>query len=149
MLNQQGAGSFLNIGKSRAKVYVMRDTGVNFANVAGVDEAKQELMEMVDFLKHPEDSGCLGARAPKGGLLVSPPGTDKTLLAKAVEGEAGVPFLWMSCSEFVETFLGCRHSASARLVRASTPNGPDQNLHRRTRCAGPSSWGLCGLWRAR
>lgn len=106
MMNQQGAGSFLNIGKSRAKVYVMRDTGVNFADVAGVDEAKQELMEVVDFLKHPQDYGRLGAHTPKGVLLVGPPGTGKTLLAKAVAGEAGVPFFSMSGSEFVELFVG-------------------------------------------
>ena len=106
MLGQQGAGSFLNIGKSRAKVYVMRDTGVNFADVAGVDEAKQELMEVVDFLKHPQDYGRLGAHTPKGVLLVGPPGTGKTLLAKAVAGEAGVPFFSMSGSEFVELFVG-------------------------------------------
>jgi cell division protease FtsH len=106
MMGQPGAGSFLNIGKSRAKVYVMHDTGVNFADVAGVDEAKQELMEVVDFLKHPEDYGRLGAHTPKGVLLVGPPGTGKTLLAKAVAGEAGVPFFSMSGSEFVELFVG-------------------------------------------
>lgn len=91
VVNPQGAGSFLNIGKSRAKVYVMRHTGVTFADVAGVDEAKQELMEVVDFLKHPADYARLGAHTPKGVLLVGPPGTGKTLLAKAVAGEAGVP----------------------------------------------------------
>lgn len=106
VFNQQGAGSFLNIGKSRAKVYVMRDTGVSFVDVAGVDEAKQELMEVVDFLKHPKDYGRLGAHIPKGVLLVGPPGTGKTLLAKAVAGEAGVPFFSMSGSEFVELFVG-------------------------------------------
>lgn len=106
MVGQPGAGSFLNIGKSRAKVYVVRDTGVNFADVAGVDEAKQELVEVVDFLKHPEDYGRLGAHIPKGVLLVGPPGTGKTLLAKAVAGEAGVPFFSMSGSEFVELFVG-------------------------------------------
>lgn len=106
LVNQQGAGSFLNIGKSRAKVYVLRHTGVNFADVAGVDEAKQELVEVVDFLKHPEDYGRLGAHIPKGILLVGPPGTGKTLLAKAVAGEAGVPFFSMSGSEFVELFVG-------------------------------------------
>lgn len=106
LVNQQGAGSFLNIGKSRAKVYVLRHTGVNFTDVAGVDEAKQELMEVVDFLKHPEDYSRLGAHIPKGVLLVGPPGTGKTLLAKAVAGEAGVPFFSMSGSEFVELFVG-------------------------------------------
>jgi cell division protease FtsH len=106
MMGQQGAGSFLNIGKSKAKVYVMQVTGVTFADVAGVDEAKQELMEVVDFLKHPKDYGRLGAHTPKGVLLVGPPGTGKTLLAKAVAGEAGVPFFSMSGSEFVEMFVG-------------------------------------------
>lgn len=106
LVNQQGTGSFLNIGKSRAKVYVLRHTGINFTDVAGVDEAKQELMEVVDFLKHPEDYGRLGARIPKGVLLVGPPGTGKTLLAKAVAGEAAVPFFSMSGSEFVELFVG-------------------------------------------
>lgn len=106
LVNQEGAGSFLNIGKSRAKVYVVRHTGVNFTDVAGVDEAKQELMEVVDFLKHPEDYGRLGAHIPKGVLLVGPPGTGKTLLAKAVAGEAAVPFFSMSGSEFVELFVG-------------------------------------------
>lgn len=106
VVNQQGAGSFLNIGKSRAKVYVMRHTGVTFADVAGVDEAKQELMEVVDFLKHPADYARLGAHTPKGVLLVGPPGTGKTLLAKAVAGEAGVAFFSISGSEFVEMFVG-------------------------------------------
>lgn len=106
MMNQPGAGSFLTIGKSRAKVYVLQQTGVTFADVAGVDEAKQELMEVVDFLKHPKDYGRLGAHIPKGVLLVGPPGTGKTLLAKAVAGEAGVPFFSMSGSEFVELFVG-------------------------------------------
>jgi cell division protease FtsH len=106
MASQQGTGSFLSIGKSQAKVYVMHDTGITFADVAGVDEAKQELMEVVDFLKHPADYGRLGAHTPKGVLLVGPPGTGKTLLAKAVAGEAGVPFFSMSGSEFVEMFVG-------------------------------------------
>lgn len=106
LVGQQGAGGFLNIGKSQAKVYVMHDTGVTFADVAGVDEAKQELMEVVDFLKHPENYQRLGAHIPKGVLLVGPPGTGKTLLAKAVAGEAGVPFFSMSGSEFVEMFVG-------------------------------------------
>ena len=106
MVNQQGVGSFLNIGKSRAKVDMVQRTGISFADVAGVDEAKQELMEVVDFLKHPENYGRLGAHIPKGVLLVGPPGTGKTLLAKAVAGEAGVPFFSMSGSAFVEMFVG-------------------------------------------
>jgi cell division protease FtsH len=104
--DKQGMGGFLSIGKSRAKVYVEKNTGVRFADVAGVDEAKAELVEIVDFLKNPQDYGRLGARTPKGVLLVGPPGTGKTLLAKAVAGEAGVPFFSISGSEFVEMFVG-------------------------------------------
>ena len=103
---KQGMGGFLNIGKSRAKVFVEKNTGVTFADVAGGDEAKAELVEIVDFLKNPQDYGRLGARIPKGVLLVGPPGTGKTLLAKAVVGEAAVPFFSISGSEFVEMFVG-------------------------------------------
>jgi len=101
-----GMGGFLSIGKSRAKVYVQTDTGVTFADVAGVDEARAELTEVVDFLKHPKEYGRLGAHIPRGVLLVGPPGTGKTLLAKAVAGEAGVAFFSISGSEFVEMFVG-------------------------------------------
>jgi cell division protease FtsH len=104
--DKQGMGSFLSIGKSRAKIYVQTDTGVTFADVAGVDEARHELEEVVDFLKHPQEYGRLGAHIPKGVLLVGPPGTGKTLLARAVAGEAGVPFFSISGSEFVEMFVG-------------------------------------------
>ena len=103
---KQGMGGFLNIGKSRAKVFVEKNTSVTFADVAGGDEAKAELVEIVDFLKNPQDYGRLGARIPKGVLLVGPPGTSKTLLAKAVAGEAVVPFFSISGSEFVEMFVG-------------------------------------------
>jgi cell division protease FtsH len=101
-----GLGGFMSIGKSHAKVYVEKDTGVDFSDVAGVDEAKAELQEIVAFLKDPQGYGRLGARMPKGVLLVGPPGTGKTLLAKAVAGEAGVPFFSISGSEFVEMFVG-------------------------------------------
>lgn len=103
---KQGMGGFLNIGKSRVKVFVEKNTGVTFAYVAGGDEAKAELVEIVDFLKNPQDYGRLGARIPKGVLLVGPPGTGKTLLTKAVAGEAAVPFFSISGSEFVEMFVG-------------------------------------------
>jgi cell division protease FtsH len=103
---KQGFGGLMQVGKSKAKVYVERDTKVTFADVAGVDEAKDELMEIVNFLKDPETYGRLGARIPKGILLVGPPGTGKTLLARAVAGEAGVPFFSISGSEFVEMFVG-------------------------------------------
>ena len=99
-------GGFMNIGKSKAKVYVEQQTGVAFEDVAGVDESKAELQEIVDFLKAPEEYGKLGARMPKGILLVGPPGTGKTMLARAVAGEAGVPFFSISGSEFVEMFVG-------------------------------------------
>src|SRR5215212_1601061 len=99
-------GGLMSIGKSKAKIYVETDTGVKFEDVAGVDEAKDELREVVDFLKNPADYGRLGGRMPKGVLLVGPPGTGKTLLAKAVAGEAKVPFFSISGSEFVEMFVG-------------------------------------------
>src|SRR5687768_3920164 len=108
MAGQQGGlgGGFMSIGKSRAKVYVEKKTGVTFNDVAGVDEAKAELQEVVEFLKDPKRYGRLGARVPKGVLLVGPPGTGKTMLARAVAGEAGVPFFSISGSEFVEMFVG-------------------------------------------
>lgn len=102
----QGLGGLMSIGKSRAKVYVETDTKATFKDVAGVDEAKFELQEFVNFLKNPKAFGRLGARIPKGILLVGPPGTGKTLLARAVAGEAGVSFLSISGSEFVEMFVG-------------------------------------------
>jgi cell division protease FtsH len=104
--DKQGMGGFMSIGESRAKVYGQTDTGVTFADVAGVDEAKQELQEVVNFLKHPKEYGRLGAHIPKGVLLVGPPGTGKTLLSRAVAGEAAVPFFSISGSEFVEMFVG-------------------------------------------
>ena len=99
-------GGLMQIGKSKAKIYVESDTGVRFEDVAGVDEAKDELREVVEFLRRPEQYGRLGGRMPKGVLLVGPPGTGKTLLAKAVAGEAKVPFFSISGSEFVEMFVG-------------------------------------------
>ncbi|MBM4227246.1 MAG: ATP-dependent zinc metalloprotease FtsH [Gammaproteobacteria bacterium] len=106
MAERQGLGGMMSIGKSRAKVYVERSTGVTFDDVAGVDEAKAELQEIVNFLREPKRHGRLGARIPKGVLLVGPPGTGKTLLARAVAGQAGVPFFSISGSEFVEMFVG-------------------------------------------
>ena len=100
------AGGMLEIGKSKAKVYMEKDVKVTFDDVAGVDEAKEELKEIIAFLKDPKSYGRLGARIPKGVLLVGPPGTGKTLLARAVAGEAGVPFFSISGSEFVEMFVG-------------------------------------------
>ncbi|MEM8702387.1 MAG: ATP-dependent zinc metalloprotease FtsH [Pseudomonadota bacterium] len=103
---KQGIGGMMTVGKSKAKVYVETDVDVRFDNVAGVDEAKRELKEVVDFLKDPKSYGRLGAHVPKGILLVGPPGTGKTLLARAVAGEAAVPFFSISGSEFVEMFVG-------------------------------------------
>lgn len=106
LAEKQGMGGLMSIGKSRAKVFVQRDTGITFADVAGIDEAKAELVEIVSFLKDKEKYGRLGAHIPKGTLLVGPPGTGKTLVAKAIAGEAGVPFFSISGSEFVELFVG-------------------------------------------
>lgn len=104
--NKQGLGGMMNIGKTKAQVLVQKDTGVKFSDVAGVDEAKDELQEVVNFLKEPEKFNRLGAHIPKGLLLVGPPGTGKTLIAKAVAGEAGVPFFSISGAEFIEMFVG-------------------------------------------
>ena len=101
-----GMGGLMNIGRSRARIYAETDTSTRFKDVAGEDEAKGELMEIVDFLKDPKRYGRLGAHIPKGVLLVGPPGTGKTLLARAVAGEAGVPFFSISGSEFVEMIVG-------------------------------------------
>jgi len=106
MAASQGLGGVMAVGKSKAKIYAEQDTGTTFDDVAGVDEAKAELKETVSFLKDPKRYGRLGARQPKGFLLVGPPGTGKTLLARAVAGEAGVPFFSISGSEFVEMFVG-------------------------------------------
>jgi cell division protease FtsH len=106
LADRQGLGGLMTVGKSRAKVYVETDTKVTFKDVAGVDEAKFELEEVVAFLRDPKAYGRLGARVPKGILLVGPPGTGKTLLARAVAGEANVPFFSISGSEFVEMFVG-------------------------------------------
>jgi cell division protease FtsH len=106
MAAKQGLDGLMTLGKSKAKIYVEKDTKTTFEDVAGVDEAKEELKEIVSFLKDPDQCGRLGARSPKGVLLVGAPGTGKTLLARAVAGEAGVPFFSISGSEFVEMFVG-------------------------------------------
>lgn len=106
LIDKQGLGGMMNVGKSKAKVYVEKDTGVTFEDVAGVDEAEAELVEIVGFLKDKEKYERLGATIPRGILLVGPPGTGKTLIARAVAGEAKVPFFSISGSEFVEMFVG-------------------------------------------
>ena len=101
-----GMGNAMSFGKSNAKIYVQSETGIKFRDVAGEDEAKEVLQEIVDFLHNPQKYTEIGAKMPKGALLVGPPGTGKTLLAKAVAGEANVPFFSISGSEFVEMFVG-------------------------------------------
>ena len=113
-----------NMGKSKAKIQMEPDTGVNFESVAGVDEAKEELTEIVDFLKTPQKFTELGAKVPRGALLIGPPGTGKTLLAKAVAGEAGVPFFSTSASEFVEMFVGVGASRVRDLFNEAKKNAP-------------------------
>lgn len=121
----QGAGSqALNFSRSRARVFMGNKPTITFADVAGVDEAKQELQEVVEFLKYPQKFQALGARIPRGVLLVGPPGTGKTLLARAVAGEAGVPFFSISGSEFVEMFVGVGASRVRDLFDQAKRNSP-------------------------
>lgn len=113
-----------NVGKSKVRIQMEPDTGVNFDSVAGVDEAKEELAEIVDFLKKPQRYAEIGARIPKGALLIGPPGTGKTLLAKAVAGEAGVPFLSISAAEFIEMFVGVGASRVRDVFDKAKKNAP-------------------------
>jgi cell division protease FtsH len=122
--DKQGLGGLTAIGRSKAKVYVEQDTKVTFGDVAGVEEAKEELKEVVDFLKDPKAHGRLGARVPKGVLLLGPPGTGKTLLARAVAGEAGVPFFSMNGSEFVEMFVGIGAARVCDLFEQARKSAP-------------------------
>lgn len=119
-----GPGQAMNFGKSRARFQMEAKTGVMFDDVAGIDEAKEELQEVVSFLKKPERFTAVGARIPKGVLLVGPPGTGKTLLAKAIAGEAGVPFFSISGSEFVEMFVGVGASRVRDLFKKAKENAP-------------------------
>jgi cell division protease FtsH len=119
-----GAGGLIGIGKSKAKVYMEKQTGVTFDDVAGVDEAKAELQEIVEFLKNPKEHGRLGARVPKGVLLMGPTGTGKTLLARAVAGEAGVAFFSISGSEFIEMFVGVGAARVRDLFEQARANAP-------------------------
>ncbi len=119
-----GLGGLVGIGKSKAKVYMERQTGVTFDDVAGVDEAKAELQEIVEFLKNPKEHGRLGARIPKGVLLMGPTGTGKTLLARAVAGEAGVAFFSISGSAFIEMFVGVGAARVRDLFEQARANAP-------------------------
>ena len=122
-MNKGGSG-IMGVGKSRAKAYIQTETGVTFKNVAGQEEAKESLQEVVDFLHNPGKYTAIGAKLPKGALLVGPPGTGKTLLAKAVAGEANVPFFSLSGSEFVEMFVGVGASRVRDLLEEAKKNAP-------------------------
>ena len=126
LMNQGGAGGgkVMNFGKSRARRYDEEKLKITFKDVAGAEEAKQELEEVVEFLKHPQKYNDLGAKIPKGVLLYGPPGTGKTLLAKAVAGEAGVPFFSISGSNFVEMFVGVGASRVRDLFEQAKRNAP-------------------------
>lgn len=125
MSKRMGGGGFMNVGKSNAKMYNMeKKTGITFDDVAGQEEAKESLTEIVDFLHHPEKYAAIGAKQPKGALLVGPPGTGKTLLAKAVAGEAKVPFFSLTGSEFVEMYVGVGASRVRDLFKLANQHAP-------------------------
>ncbi len=124
MRRMSGSGGMMGVGKSRAKMYMQSETGVTFKDVAGQDEAKESLQETVEFLEHPEKYAEIGAKLPKGCLLVGPPGTGKTLLAKAVAGEAHCPFFSLSGSDFVEMFVGVGASRVRDLFDEAKKNAP-------------------------
>ncbi|MFN7666780.1 MAG: ATP-dependent metallopeptidase FtsH/Yme1/Tma family protein, partial [bacterium] len=121
---QQSSGKAMGFGKSRAKMLTEKTTKITFEDVAGIDEAKQELEEVVDFLKDPQKFQRLGGKIPKGVLLVGPPGTGKTLLARAIAGEAGVPFFTISGSDFVEMFVGVGASRVRDMFEQGRKNAP-------------------------
>lgn len=124
MMKRMGGGGIMGVGKSNAKVYMQKETGVTFKDVAGQDEAKESLVEIVDFLHNPGKYTHIGAKLPKGALLVGPPGTGKTLLAKAVAGEAKVPFYSLSGSDFVEMFVGVGASRVRDLFKQAQESAP-------------------------
>ncbi len=124
MMKRMGGGGLMGVGKSNAKMYVQRETGITFQDVAGEDEAKESLTEIVDFLHNPAKYTQIGAKLPKGALLVGPPGTGKTLLAKAVAGEAHVPFYSLSGSDFVEMFVGVGASRVRDLFKQAQESAP-------------------------
>lgn len=124
MRKMSKGGGPMGVGKSNAKVYVQKETGITFKDVAGEDEAKESLVEVVDFLHNPGKYAKIGAKLPKGALLVGPPGTGKTLLAKAVAGEAGVPFFSLAGSDFIEMYVGVGASRVRDLFKEATKNAP-------------------------
>ena len=124
LMRRMGGGGVMGVGKSKAKVYIQKETGILFKDVAGQDEAKESLQEMVDFLHNPQKYTEIGAKLPKGALLVGPPGTGKTLIAKAVAGEAKVPFFSLSGSDFVEMFVGVGASRVRDLFEEAKKNAP-------------------------
>ena len=124
LFRRMGKNSPFSVGRSNAKVYVQKETGVTFKDVAGEDEAKESLVEVVDFLHNPGKYGKIGAKLPKGALLVGPPGTGKTLLAKAVAGEAHVPFFSLAGSDFIELYVGVGASRVRDLFKEATKNAP-------------------------
>lgn len=133
MMDKAGGGSgsmMVNMGKSNAKVYVKSSNGIKFADVAGEDEAKENLTEIVDYLHNPAKYTEIGASMPKGILLVGPPGTGKTMLARAVADEANVPFFSMSGSEFVEMFVGMGASKVRDLFKQAKEKAPCKEIHR-------------------
>ena len=136
---QSGGNKALSFGKSKAKLSSSAQKKVTFKDVAGVDEAKEELQEIIEFLKEPQKFQKLGGRIPKGVLLMGPPGTGKTLLARAVAGEANVPFFSISGSDFVEMFVGVGASRVRDLFEQGKKNAPVHRLHRRDRRRRPSS----------
>ena len=135
---QSGGGKAMGFGKSRARLLTERQGRVTFDDVAGIDEAKQELEEIVEYLRDPQKFQRLGGKIPKGVLLVGPPGTGKTLLARAIAGEANVPFFTISGSDFVEMFRGRRREPRARHVRAGQEERALPHLHRRDRRRRPA-----------
>ena len=140
MRQMQGTGGkALGFGKSKAKLLTEAHGRVTFEDVAGVDEAKEDLEEIVEFLRDPQKFQRLGGRIPRGVLLVGPPGTGKTLLARAIAGEANVPFFTISGSDFVEMFVGVGASPRARHVRAGEEERALHHLHRRDRRGRPPS----------
>ncbi len=124
LMKKMGGGGIMGVGKSNAKIYMQKETGVTFADVAGQDEAKESLEEIIDFLHNPAKYAAIGAKQPRGALLVGPPGTGKTLLAKAVAGEANVTFMSLTGSDFVEMFVGVGASRVRDLFKQAQENAP-------------------------